>query len=232
MSFRWLARPDDDDEDDEFITLGVSDDLNEAITNLILQIDYVIDEFQTIATANPESPEYEDAMKYIIPVIRGLDLTIQEFITAIHANDDKIDQRHKERLFLIISEITEYFDQLKNREISIHGFIQKLNELKQTVEKLKDVTATQLTVATDLPKIIQYLNGFKQLKNGGSLALAMENFESKWKPVIPLIADEWAQLESFIELPTLQFINPRNKERFNQIIDAIIAKLQNVKTNQ
>jgi len=218
MSFRWKAMGyggDDDDDDVGEIGIGIlgfSTDLKQTLQNVVSQLDYVIELFQTVESANPESAEYADAQKYIVPALRGLGFTFQELVTAVHASN--IDNRQKERLLALIDETKEYIDQLSGGELSLHGFIQKLQELRNTVENLIEPTESQIQLRTQLNEIITMLEKFKQVKNGDSLLLMMDNFERKWKPVTKLVADKWSRLESFTELQTMQFLNPRNKALF------------------
>lgn len=225
MSFRWKTQPDDDNDDDRIIIFGYSDDLKETMQNVILQLDYVIELFETISSANPESPEYQEAKTYIAPAVRGLGLTFNELITAVDATEG-IDDRQKERLLSLIDETSEYFQQMQNGELSLHGLVEKLKELKNTVEQLMEPTEAQIHLANEVNQIIQMLEKFKQVKNGDALLLMMDNFERRWKPVVKLIADDWSALEVFTELPTLQFLNPRNKQKLEHLIDTIIAKIR------
>jgi cell fate (sporulation/competence/biofilm development) regulator YlbF (YheA/YmcA/DUF963 family) len=229
MSFRWKAMGYDDDNNDDDVDIeiiGFSTDLNQTLQNVISQLEYVIELLQTIESANPESPEYQDAQQYLVPAWRGLSLTFQELVTAIDANESIIDDRQKKRLLSLIDEINEYINQVKSGNLSLHGFIGKLQEIKNTVENLIEPTETQIQLRTQLNEIISMLEKFKQVKNGDSLLLMMDNFERKWKPVTKLVSEEWSHLETFTELPTLQFLNPRNKARFEQLIDTIIAKIK------
>jgi Asp-tRNA(Asn)/Glu-tRNA(Gln) amidotransferase C subunit len=219
--------PDDDDDDnDDYnkVNANLIKDVEEKMKEMVLQLDDIISLLQTIDSANPESQEYKSAIEYITPAFQELFYTMGEFLAAVEFAD--IDERQKERLSALVDEFRQYSQQMQTGEISLRGFIDKLVEFKNTVEKMIEPVETHSTLVTQLNEIIATLEKFKQVKNGDALALVMDHFESKWKPVVKLVADEWSLLESFIELPTMQFINPRNKEKFNQIIDTIIAKIK------
>ena len=226
MSFRWRTWGNKDDDDDENYVeiLGFSTDLKQTLQNVMTQLDYIIELLQTIESANPESAEYEHAKKFFIPALRGLGLTFQELITAVEVTN--IDDRQKQRILAIIDEVKEYIEQVQSGNMSMHGFIAKLQELRNTVENLVEPTEAQIQLRSQLSKIIEMLEKFKQVKNGDGLLLMMDNFERKWKPVTKLVDEEWSHLETFTELPALQFLNPRNKSRYDQLIDSIIAKIK------
>jgi hypothetical protein len=226
MSFRWRAMMPDDDDDDDYskVNANLINDVVEKLKEMDLQLDNILSLLETIDSANPESDEYKSAIEYVSPSFQELFYTMGEFLTAVEFAD--IDEREKERLFALVDEFKQYSQEMQTGEISLRGFIDKLKEFQKTIQKMIDPVEAQSTLISQLDAIISTLEKFKQIKNGDTLLLMMDNFERKWKPVIKLIADEWSLLESFTELPALQFTNPRNKERFNQLIDTIIAKIK------
>jgi hypothetical protein len=135
-------------------------------------------------------------------------------------------------LLSLIDEVNEYVDQAKSGNLSLHGFTQKLQDLKSTVEGLIEPTEAQIKLGTELNAMISFLEKFKQVKDGDTLSLMMDNFERKWKPITKLVADEWSHLETFMELTYFQFTNPRNKQRFDALIDSIIAKIKEYASKQ